>query len=257
MSGFPLFKQLPTRKSLLLVGNWLKTRTDHTSSRLACIIMWVGFSIALVGFPGAYWGTHEYFYPANLPRVAAIPQDGRGKEDSHTPPNSASDAQGGPSVKTCDNLAADPDDIRRIGIGPLGVSSMNNPGWVAEICNLAIATAITSDVPRLRHEHARALAQKGDSFGALSEYHLAADAGYAPSAAQYGQALYRDGHLAEAFKYFQAASVGSALGEYWLGTIYKSGLPGVVPPDPDRGDKLIREAAMRGNALARIYLASR
>lgn len=157
-------------------------------------------------------------------------------------------------VQACDNAAGDPDDFQRTGIVP--VEKIVDPAWVAKICGLAVEKAASADAPRLRNEHGRALDQAGEKGAAIEEYHRAADSGYAPSAARYGNILYKRGDYYDAIKYYESSQTGSALGQFLLGLEYITGRDGVLGQDIERGEKLIKLAAAHNNIDAINYVKS-
>jgi len=153
----------------------------------------------------------------------------------------------------CDVFAAHPDDPERkaAGVAPEKIDVQR----ALAACRSAVARF--PDSPRLHFQLGRVYLRDGNLAGAIAEYRMAADKGYAAAEYQlsniYGMGLGVDRDDAKsAFWCRKAAGQGVTAAQYLLGRMYSNGW-GVEQDDVQAAD-WYRKAAEQGDVDAQIQL---
>lgn len=165
----------------------------------------------------------------------------------------------------CDKTNNDPDDIsnnaENIDIKRGGIS---DPEYVMIICKEA---ANISDKPKHYHQLARAeraqaenLRKRGETDAArrlddqeMEHERNAADRGYAPAQARYGELLIVNGKTQEGTEYLKRAIEGSAHAQCLIGQYYWSGINPYIPESTDKAVHLFAGAAKNGSLICQKF----
>jgi TPR repeat protein len=152
---------------------------------------------------------------------------------------------------TCDELAGDPDDVkRRMRNDP--VTDIKDASAAISACKTAITIAEKSGareiLPRLNDQLGRAFDAAGSyQEEARDHYRISAEGGYPPGMAHYAFLLLQNGMPEAAVNYLASAVNGSIFAAYKMGDFYWTGFHhGLVPANKGKSIMLINFAASFG-----------